>query len=190
MGIFNCKFCKPSIIPVERTEILQRSNFCFKMRLKGISQVASFIYSHLQRLSCWSFSSVSVTSDHTGMKWCPAGHYAALQRSIMKLFDWLFLNALFIYLQILCASVWQLTSGGKLTHNYSYPSTDYKWCIAHLKWWIGDLYLSSLFRHHQNIHQATILSPDRLKLWCFTAIKALTEPLLLSAPVNDRRERH
>lgn len=45
--------------------------------------------------------------------------------------------------------MWKVMSGGKLMYNYSYPSADYKWSIAYLKWWIGDLYLSSLFHHHQ-----------------------------------------
>lgn len=83
--------------------------------------------------------------------------------------------------------MWHVTSAGKLMYNYSYPSTDYKWSIAHLKWWIGDLYLSSLFRHHQTHPSGNYSFPWQAETVIFHGDQNSHQPLLPSVPINDRR---
>lgn len=95
-----------------------------------------------------------------------------------------FLNTLFIYNY--CEWVWQLTSAGKLMYNYSYPSTDYKWSIAHLKWWIGNLYLSSLFHHHRTHPSSNYSFSWQAETVIFHGDQNSHQPLLLSVPINDQ----
>lgn len=83
--------------------------------------------------------------------------------------------------------MWQVTSGVKLMNNYSYLSTDYKWSIAHLKWWIGDLYLSSLFRHHQTHPSGNYSFSWQAETVIFHGDQNSHPPLLLSVPINDQR---
>lgn len=83
--------------------------------------------------------------------------------------------------------MWQVTSGGKLIYNYSYPSTDYKWSTAHLKWWNGNSYLLSLFHHHQMHPSGNYSFPWQAETVIFHGEQNSHQPLLLSVPINDQR---
>lgn len=81
---------------------------------------------------------------------------------------------------------WQVLSAGKWMNNYSYLSTDSKWSIAHLRWWISNSNLSSLFLHHQ-----THPSGDNSFSWQAETVishcdQNSHQALLLCIPINDR----